>query len=142
MHELETYLIPNLLAVPADRRPSVDVYGTDYPTPDGTAARDYLHVVDLGEAHLAALQTVQPGQDDIVNLGTGAGYFVQEVLDACREVTGHLVPAIGRTAGPGTRRSWWRQTSARVCFSAGPQLDLHRLVADAWAFLRNGAASP
>ncbi|MBC7559681.1 MAG: NAD-dependent epimerase/dehydratase family protein [Dermatophilaceae bacterium] len=93
-HELETYLIPNLLAVPADRRPSVDVYGTDYPTPDGTAARDYLHVVDLGDAHLAALQAVQPGQDDIVNLGTGAGYFVQEVLDACREVTGHLVSRV------------------------------------------------
>ena len=100
-HEPETHLIPNLLAVPAGRRASVDLYGTDYPTPDGTAVRDYLHVVDLGEAHLAALRAVQPGQHLVVNLGTGVGYSVQEVLDACRQVTGHLIPTVERDRRPG-----------------------------------------
>jgi UDP-glucose 4-epimerase len=140
-HEPETHLIPNLLAVPAGRRPSVDIYGTDYPTPDGTAVRDYLHVVDLGEAHLAALQAVQPSRHYVVNLGTGAGYSVQEVLDACREVTGHPIPAVERDRRPGDPPTLVASNiRAREVLGWTPRLDLHRLVADAWAFLRDGTA--
>jgi len=142
-HEPETHLIPNLLAVPAGRRPSVDIYGTDYPTADGTAVRDYLHVVDLGEAHLAALHAVQPGQHEVVNLGTGVGYSVQEVLDACRQVTGHPIPAVERDRRPGDPPTLVASNiRARELLGWTPRRDLHRLVADAWAFLRDGTASP
>ena len=88
-HAIETHLIPNLLKVPAGQRDRAAVFGTDYATKDGTAVRDYLHVVDLGRAHLLALETSEPGRHRIFNLGSGNGYSVKEVLDACREA-GHV----------------------------------------------------
>jgi UDP-glucose 4-epimerase len=91
-HHPESHLIPNLLAVPLGRRNSVDIYGDDYDTPDGTCVRDYVHVADLADAHLLALaRTERAG--GIYNLGTGKGYSVREVLDAARKVTGHQIPA-------------------------------------------------
>src|SRR5262249_35516173 len=94
-HHPETHLIPNVLAVPLGQRSEVDVYGTDYPTRDGTAVRDYLHVADLGRAHLLALAAATPGHR-IYNLGTGTGDTLREGGDAC-------APAGPRPADPGTR---------------------------------------
>nr|WP_221473372.1 UDP-glucose 4-epimerase GalE [Planomonospora venezuelensis] len=100
-HAVETHLIPNVLAVALGQRESVSVFGTDYPTPDGTCVRDYIHLSDLARAHLLALEACAPGEHKIYNLGSGTGFSVQEVLSVCREVTGHAIPAAvaGRRAG-------------------------------------------
>ena len=141
-HDPETHLIPNLLAVPAGRRDSADVFGTDYPTPDGTAVRDYLHVSDLARAHLLALETVEPGRHDVVNLGTGTGYSVRQVVEACREVTGHPVPVVERDRRPGDPPTLVASNArARERLGWVPELGLDRMVADAWSFLREGTAT-
>jgi UDP-glucose 4-epimerase len=93
-HRVETHLIPRVLDAASGGLPHVDVFGTDYPTPDGTCVRDYVHIVDLATAHLAALGKIQPGQGLKLNLGTGRGYSVREVIDVCRKVTGHPIPAV------------------------------------------------
>jgi UDP-glucose 4-epimerase len=140
-HDPETHLIPNLLAVPAGRRESADVFGTDYPTSDGTAVRDYLHVVDLSAAHLLALDAVAPGRHDVVNLGTGTGYTVRQVLDACREVTGHPVPVVERDRRPGDPTTLVASNArARELLGWVPERGLERIVSDAWAFVRTGEA--
>ncbi len=88
-HEPETHLIPNVLAAAAGKRPYVAVFGAEYPTPDGTCVRDYIHVADLGSAHLLALDHLRAGKDsDFINLGNGRGYTVLEVIDSARRVTG------------------------------------------------------
>lgn len=87
-HEPETHLIPLILQTILGQRPAVRIFGTDYPTPDGTCIRDYIHVDDLASAHLLALQKLQPRQGLCLNLGTGHGYSVREVINACSEVTG------------------------------------------------------
>ena len=87
-HEVETHLIPRLLDVAAGNAPEASVFGTDYPTPDGTAIRDYIHVRDLAEAHLLALAAAKQGEHLICNLGTGTGFSVYEVLEAVRKATG------------------------------------------------------
>jgi UDP-glucose 4-epimerase len=92
-HDPETHLIPLALAAAAGRRPRLSVFGTDYPTPDGTAIRDYIHIEDLGEAHLLALSHLRAGGDSqYLNLGNGTGYSVLEVIEAARKVTGLEVP--------------------------------------------------
>jgi len=91
-HDPETHLIPLVLQVALGQRESVDIFGTDYPTPDGTCIRDYIHVDDLATAHVAALEKLKPGMALKLNLGTGHGASVQEVIDLCREVTGHPIP--------------------------------------------------
>jgi UDP-glucose-4-epimerase GalE len=91
-HEPETHLIPLVLQVALGQRESVDIFGTDYPTPDGTCVRDYIHVDDLAAAHLAAIQKLGDGTALKLNLGTGCGVSVQEVVDVAREVTGHKIP--------------------------------------------------
>lgn len=92
-HDPETHLIPLALAAAAGRRPRLAVFGTDYPTPDGTAIRDYIHIEDLGEAHLLALRHLREGGDsEYLNLGNGTGYSVLEVIEATRKVTGLDVP--------------------------------------------------
>jgi UDP-glucose 4-epimerase len=92
-HEPETHLVPLVLAAAAGRRPRVSVFGTDYPTPDGTAIRDYIHIEDLGDAHLLALRYLRGGgASELLNLGNGTGYSVLEVIDAARRVTGRDVP--------------------------------------------------
>jgi UDP-glucose-4-epimerase GalE len=96
-HDPETHLIPLVLQAAMGQRPAVTVFGTDYPTPDGTCVRDYIHVDDLAEAHLLALEAVRPGRQLYYNLGTGRGYSVREVIRTAEEVTGKPVPV---TEGP------------------------------------------
>jgi UDP-glucose 4-epimerase len=91
-HTTETHLIPIALQVVAGQRDHLTIYGEDYPTPDGTCIRDYIHVEDLSDAHLLALSAPAPGEHRIYNLGNGTGFSVQQVIDAVREVTGHPVP--------------------------------------------------
>jgi UDP-glucose 4-epimerase len=100
-HDPETHLIPIVLQVALGQRPSITVFGDDYPTPDGTCIRDYIHVQDLASAHLAALERLQSGKGICVNLGTGRGTSVRQIVNACREVTGHPIPEVmgARRAG-------------------------------------------
>lgn len=93
-HEPETHLIPLVLQAALGHRPQIDIYGTDYPTPDGTAIRDYVHVHDLAIAHLRALERLRQGGASIaVNLGTGSGHSVREVIAAAEVVSGRTIPA-------------------------------------------------
>jgi UDP-glucose 4-epimerase len=100
-HTPESHLIPIVLQVALGQRESISVFGDDYPTSDGTCIRDYVHVEDLATAHLAALERLQPGKSIKVNLGTGRGYSVREVIDACRKITGHPIPAVTAPRRPG-----------------------------------------
>ncbi|WP_149499093.1 UDP-glucose 4-epimerase GalE [Roseiconus lacunae] len=93
-HDPETHLIPIVLQVALGQRKHITVFGDDYATPDGTCIRDYIHVDDLGAAHLAALERLEPGKGICVNLGTGRGTSVREIIDACRDVTGHAIPEV------------------------------------------------
>jgi UDP-glucose-4-epimerase GalE len=90
-HDPETHLIPLVLQVALGQRPHIEVFGPDYPTPDGTCIRDYIHVDDLSEAHLLALEKLQPGVELKYNLGAGKGYSVREVIRTCEEVTGKKI---------------------------------------------------
>ncbi len=91
-HDPETHLIPVLLLAALGRREKVTVFGTDYPTPDGTCIRDYVHVEDLCAAHIAVMQALRPGDARFYNLGIGRGYSVKEVIDSARRVTGLDIP--------------------------------------------------
>ncbi len=100
-HDPETHLIPIVLQAAMGQRPAVEVFGTDYPTPDGTCIRDYIHVDDLADAHLLALEALAPGKELLLNLGTGRGYSVREVIRAAEEVTGKKVPVKEGPRRPG-----------------------------------------
>ena len=101
-HDPETHLIPNVLAAALGRCAALEVYGTDYPTADGTAVRDYVHVADIADAHLRALDVKLDGGSAVaVNLGTGTGRSVREVVEAARRVTGRPVPTVERPRRPG-----------------------------------------
>lgn len=92
-HEPESHLVPNVLAAASGEKPELSVFGHDYPTPDGTAIRDYVHVADLADAHILALAYLRNGgKSDFINLGTGHGYSVLEVIEAARKVTGRPIP--------------------------------------------------
>jgi UDP-glucose 4-epimerase len=91
-HDPETHLIPLVLQVALGQRTHITVFGDDYPTPDGTCIRDYIHVEDLCDAHVRALERLERGKALKLNLGTGHGFSVREVIDACRRVTGHPIP--------------------------------------------------
>ena len=97
-HEPETHLIPNVLKVALGQSPAVPVFGADYPTPDGTCIRDYIHIADLARAHILALEKDVAGS---FNLGTGTGFSVQQVVETCREVTGHPIPVALSPRRPG-----------------------------------------
>jgi UDP-glucose 4-epimerase len=98
-HEPESHLVPNVLAAALGEKTEVRVFGKNYPTPDGTAIRDYVHVADLADAHIRALEHLrQGGQSDFINLGTGHGYSVLEVIESARKVTGRPIPV--RVEGP------------------------------------------
>jgi UDP-glucose 4-epimerase len=92
-HRVETHLIPNVLRVALGQKESCEVFGTDYPTPDGSCIRDYVHVIDLADAHIRALA---PGVTGCFNLGNGRGYSVREVIQACEAVTGRTIPVVAR----------------------------------------------
>ncbi len=91
-HDPETHLLPLILEVALGKRDHINIFGTDYPTPDGTCLRDYIHVVDLADAHISALEYLEQGNSGYFNLGTGEGNSVKEVIDVCREVTMHPIP--------------------------------------------------
>jgi len=97
-HVVETHLIPNVLKVALGQKPAVEIYGTTYPTPDGTCIRDYVHLIDLAQAHMLALHAKQ---SDAFNLGSGNGYSVREVVEAARKVTGRTIKAVERPARAG-----------------------------------------
>jgi UDP-glucose 4-epimerase len=133
-HAVETHLIPLALQVAAGQRESLTVYGQDYPTPDGTCIRDYIHVADLADAHLLALPAPAAGEHRIYNLGNGRGFSVQEVVDAVRRVTGHPVPVVigDRRAGDPAQLV---ASSERIRADLGwapRHTDLAGIVRDAW----------
>ncbi len=97
-HRIETHLIPNVLRVALGQADHCEIYGTDYPTPDGTCIRDYIHVIDLAQAHILALQ---PGPRGFYNLGNGAGYSVLEVIRTCEAVCGRPIPSVRKPRRPG-----------------------------------------
>lgn len=134
-HGTETHLIPIALDAVAGRRPALSIYGDDWPTPDGTPIRDYVHVKDLARAHVLALTAAEPGEHLICNLGNGSGYSVREVLATIEEVTGLPVPVIvgPRRAGDPTRLV---ASGTRAAQRLGwtPELTLADMVADAWVF--------
>jgi UDP-glucose 4-epimerase len=134
-HATETHLIPNALRAVAGEAPALTVFGTDYSTPDGTAVRDYIHVVDLAEAHLRALDGREPGRHEIVNLGSGRGHSVREVLQAVRTVTRRDVPVkeVGRRAGDPPVLVASNERAASV-LGWRPARNLERMIADAWEF--------
>jgi UDP-arabinose 4-epimerase len=102
LHEPETHLIPLVLDAALGRRPQIEIYGTDYPTPDGTAIRDYIHVQDLGEAHLRALEFLEAGGQSVaLNLGTGHGHSVREVVRVAEAISGRHVPCRDSARRPG-----------------------------------------
>jgi UDP-glucose 4-epimerase len=100
-HEPESHLIPLILDVALGRRQSIRVYGEDYPTPDGTCIRDYIHVSDLADAHLLALDALEKNDRLIFNLGNGRGFSVREVIESARRVTGHPIPVEAQPRRPG-----------------------------------------
>jgi len=97
-HRIETHLIPNVLKVPLGQAGECQIFGTDYPTPDGTCIRDYIHIVDLAQAHILAMQ---PGRQGFYNLGNGEGYSVREVIGMCEKISGKKIPAIEKPRRPG-----------------------------------------
>ncbi|WNO74083.1 MULTISPECIES: UDP-glucose 4-epimerase GalE [unclassified Streptomyces] len=137
-HEPESHLIPLVLQVALGKRESISVFGDDYPTPDGTCVRDYIHVADLAEAHLLALDAAAPGEHLICNLGNGNGFSVREVVDTVRRVTGHPVPEVvapRRGGDPAVLVASARTARERLGWQPS-RADLAGIVSDAWAFAR------
>lgn len=133
-HDPESHLIPIVLAVALGQRPHITIFGDDYPTPDGTCIRDYIHVDDLAAAHVLALEKLEPGQGLPLNLGTGRGHSVREVIEACRRVTGHAIPCQGGRRRPGDPPELVADSSqAQKLLSWQPQyLDIESIVRTAW----------
>jgi UDP-glucose-4-epimerase GalE len=127
-------LVPVAIKATLGRRPSLQVYGTDYPTPDGTAIRDYIHVDDLAAAHLAALELLeQGGATTAVNLGTGVGSSVKQVLDAIEVVSGRMVPHEDTARRPGDPVQVFADNRrARELLGWTPRYDLRDIVETAW----------
>lgn len=138
-HDPETHLIPNVLKVALGQRDCVKIFGTDYPTRDGTCVRDYVHVDDLAVAHLRAIETVTPGAARYYNAGTGRGATVREVVDVARKVTGHAIPVVEveRRAGD-VPELYADSTKIRAELSWTPRFDkLDDIVGSAWNWHKN-----
>jgi UDP-glucose 4-epimerase len=134
-HAHETHLLPNALSAVSGAGPALALFGTDYPTGDGTCIRDYIHVVDLGVAHQLALSVAQPGEHHIVNLGSGTGNSVREVLTAVADVTGQQVPiseAPRRDGDPAVLVA--SNAKAAALLGWRPTRGLAQMVDDAWTF--------
>jgi UDP-glucose-4-epimerase GalE len=139
MHEPETHLIPLILQVALGQRSEIQVFGDDYPTPDGTCVRDYVHVEDLAAAHLAALEALERTTAPIgVNLGTGSGFSVLEVVEAARRVTGAPIPirVVGRRAGDPPRLVSGGNLARELLGWRPERTAIDEIVADAWNFQR------
>ncbi|MFS0084266.1 UDP-glucose 4-epimerase GalE [Corynebacterium striatum] len=135
---IETHLIPLVLQVALGHRDKIFMFGDDYPTADGTAVRDYIHIRDLADAHVLALKTNTEGTHRIYNLGSGDGYSVKEVIEMCRKVTGHEIPAeiAPRRAGdPATLVASSEKIKAELGWNP-TRTDLETIVTDAWNFTK------
>jgi UDP-glucose 4-epimerase len=138
-HQPESHLIPLTLQVPLGQREQIYIFGTDYPTPDGTCIRDYIHIRDLISAHLLALDALDENDKLIYNLGNGAGYSVREVIETARQVTGHPIPAVEAPRRPGDAPRLVA-SSERIQRELGwkPQItDLKEIIASAWRWHRD-----
>ena len=134
--EVETHLIPLVLQVALGHRADIKIFGDDWPTPDGTCVRDYIHVADLADAHLLALATNIPGAHRIFNLGSGEGFSVREVIDVCRDVTGHEIPehvAPRRAGDPAVLVASSERAVAELGWTP-TRTDLRTIVSDAWNY--------
>jgi UDP-glucose 4-epimerase len=134
-HAIETHLIPLALRTVSDPARVLQIMGTDYPTPDGTAVRDYIHVLDLADAHVLALGALTPGTHEIYNLGSGVGTSVREVVDVIAKVTGeqpNAVPAPRRQGDPPLLVAAVDKITRELAWK--PQRSLEQIIGDAWAF--------
>ena len=137
-HTVETHLIPLVLQVASGTRESISIFGDDWPTPDGTCVRDYIHVDDLADAHLLALQHSTAGDHAVYNLGSGHGFSVLEVVETCRSVTGHPIPAVvapRRAGDPAVLVAAGDRAAEQLGWKPS-RTALARIVADAWEFDR------
>jgi UDP-glucose 4-epimerase len=137
-HDPESHLIPIVLQVALGQRDSVTIFGDDYPTPDGTCIRDYVHVNDLGTAHLRALERLREGQGICVNLGTGRGNSVRQIVDACRRISGKAIPEVMGERRPGDPPELVAQADlARQLLDWTPQFtEIEQIVETAWNWHR------
>lgn len=135
-HQPESHLIPLILRVPLGESPTANIYGTDYPTPDGTCIRDYIHIADLVSAHLLALDGLTDGNKLIYNLGSGNGYSVREVIETARQVTGHSIPVkeLPRRPGDSARLVASSEKIKRELGWKPEHDDLHEIITSAWAW--------
>jgi len=141
-HDPETHLIPRALMAASGEIDVLDVFGTDYPTPDGTAIRDYIHVCDLADAHVTALRYLEDGgETTALNLGTGRGYSVREVVDATSRVTGEAVSCryVGRRTGDPPKLVADASAARRVLGFEAKWTDLDAIIASAWTWYRKDA---
>ena len=145
-HTPEFHLIPIILQVALGQREKLTIFGDDYPTPDGTCIRDYIHVMDLAEAHILALEALQDGKSRKYNLGNGRGYSIREVLDMARQITGRDIPAVAGQRRPGDPATLIAD-STRIQNELGwsPEFNqLHQIIETAWQWHQshpNGSAS-
>ncbi|MCL2030641.1 MAG: UDP-glucose 4-epimerase GalE [Oscillospiraceae bacterium] len=139
-HTPETHLIPLALQAAAGRREALQIYGTDYDTRDGTCIRDYLHITDLAQAHLLALEyLLGGGESDVFNLGNGVGFTVREVITAAEKAAGRPIPAVPAPRRPGDpERLVASGEKARRVLGWEPRQDLEAMCADAWRFEQTG----
>lgn len=133
-HTPESHLIPIVLQTALGQRESIGIFGDDYPTPDGTCIRDYVHVDDLADAHLRALNLLEPGTNLQLNLGSGHGHSVRSVIEACRAVTGHPIPTVvqPRRAGDPAELIADSRLAQQVLGWKPAYVDIEALVATAW----------
>ena len=139
-HDPETHLIPLILQVPNGKRPKISIFGDDYATHDGTCIRDYIHVTDLAQAHILALDyLLQGGENNVFNLGNGVGFTVKEVIDVTRKVTGHPIPAevCPRRAGDPAQLVASSEKARTVLGWDPKYADLETIVASAWNWHKN-----
>ncbi len=137
-HTPESHLIPIVLQAVLGQRPHVQIYGTDYPTPDGTCVRDYVHVEDLAQAHVLALERLSENQPIVCNLGTGQGHSVREVIQTAERITGQSVPVVEAARRPGDPPFLVAQADrARQLLGWQPEFpDLESIVSSAWNWHR------
>ena len=133
-HQPESHLIPLVLQVALGQRENIAMFGNDYPTPDGTCVRDYIHITDLAAAHLLALKGLDEKSRMVYNLGNGTGYSVKEVIETARGVTGHAIPAIAKPRRPGDAAILVGDASKiRQELGWTPRLpDIKSIIASAW----------
>ncbi len=139
-HNPESHLIPLILQVPNGKREFISIFGNDYPTPDGTCIRDYIHVSDLAQAHILALEYLEKGgESDIFNLGNGVGFSVREVIETARKVTGHPIPAKETTRRAGDPAQLIASSEkAKTVLGWKPCHDsLEEIISSAWNWHKN-----